>query len=343
MQGTGKFRNWGMALCAGVLLLPWQSFSQNQATQEAATKIDILRQTPSASSAKASDFQTGDTEFRDILRTVDQLEEHLSGNFDLVSKLRGKLNQHERGLRQQNYQLSTSVRSQDALGTPSARDVPRVRRGGDWSREPAPGSNMYSSCEGLRDKALVTQLREISNYQMGVDYREARRIIFTQLDNHGGQVECVYTGRKGSYNAIPSDRDMNVEHSWPQSQGAVGVAKSDLHHLFPTDSKANSTRSSMPYGKVSNPTWEGGGSKCDGDVFEVRPEQRGNTARAKFYFAVRYGKSIGNEEEAVLRQWSKEDPVDEGERERNNKIENVQHNRNPFVDHPEFVDQINDF
>ena len=44
---------------------------------------------------------------------------------------------------------------------------------------------------------------------------------------------------------------MNTEHTWPQSKGATGAAKSDLHHLFPTDSKANSIRGNHPFGIVT--------------------------------------------------------------------------------------------
>ena len=78
-------------------------------------------------------------------------------------------------------------------------------------------------------------------------------------------------------------------------------------------------------------------------MFEVRKEQRGDTARAKFYFSMRYKKSIGPKEESVLRRWNDEDPVDAREMTRNDGIEEVQKNRNPFVDHPEFISQISDF
>lgn len=330
---TGSFRNWGMTLCAAVLLMPWTSFSQTQET----SKIDFSRQVAKAPQTQNNPgSQVENADFQNILRTVDQIEEKLPFMNDLISKLRGQLHRHERQTQQQIFQSTNAT-----LENPS--EFPRVRRGGDSQREPEPGTDLYSSCQGLQDQALVTQLHEISDYQVGVDYSEARRLMFTKLDNVGGQVECVYTGRKGSYHAIPSDKDMNCEHTWPQSHGATGVAKSDLHHLFPTDSQANSTRGSLPFGLVASPNWEEGGSKCDGEVFEIRPQHRGNAARATFYFAVRYGKRIDNQEEAALRQWNKEDPVDEAEKTRNDKIENVQHNRNPFIDHPEFVDQISDF
>jgi len=65
--------------------------------------------------------------------------------------------------------------------------------------------------------------------------------------------------------------------------------------------------------------------------------------RAKFYFAIRYGKRIGSSEEKTLKQWHNEDPVDENELKRNASVEEIQKNRNPFVDHPEFVNKIQDF
>ena len=41
---------------------------------------------------------------------------------------------------------------------------------------------------------------------------------------------------------------------------------------------------------------------------------------------------------SVLLQWHQEDPVDDFERERNEIIYNdYQHNRNPFIDYPEWA------
>ncbi len=207
----------------------------------------------------------------------------------------------------------------------------------------ANGNDLYDSCNGLEDKALRSQLLKLVNNHVSVGYQRAQDIIFEDLDNYDGYVECVYTGRKLKTNCEPNATNMNLEHTWPQSKGAVGVAKADLHHLFPTDSKANGRRGNYPFGYVSRPTWEQGGSKTDGDVFDVRPEQRGNTARAIFYFAVRYGKQISDAEESALRKWHKEDPVDAAEKKRNDRIQNFQNNRNPFVDRPEFVEMISDF
>ncbi len=46
----------------------------------------------------------------------------------------------------------------------------------------------------------------------------------------------------------------------------------------------------------------------------------------------------------VRRLWHDNDPVDTIETQRNNVIyTDWQHNRNPFIDHPEWVGQISDF
>jgi endonuclease I len=42
----------------------------------------------------------------------------------------------------------------------------------------------------------------------------------------------------------------------------------------------------------------------------------------------------------TLIKWHSEDPVDENEKERNEAIFQIQKNRNPFIDHPEYVDMI---
>ena len=147
---------------------------------------------------------------------------------------------------------------------------------------------------------------------------------------------------------------VNVEHTWPQSDFSRRYVKeqqkSDLHHLFPTDSEMNSRRSSYAFGEVELAR---GDLKCENSklgesrggntVFEPPSTHRGNVARAMFYFAVRYEMTIPAEEEATLRAWHKADPVDPAEMKRNDRIFSLQRNRNPFVDFPNLVDRIGDF
>ena len=98
----------------------------------------------------------------------------------------------------------------------------------------------------------------------------------------------------------------------------------------------------------------------DHPVFEPMDDIKGDVARALFYFAVRYKDKDINQsqsymtgpapynhipsyEENVLRQWHVQDPVSQAELNRNNKIEAIQHNRNPFIDRPDLVHRISDF
>jgi hypothetical protein len=43
---------------------------------------------------------------------------------------------------------------------------------------------------------------------------------------------------------------------------------------------------------------------------------------------------------AMLLIWAQEDPVSQKEIDRNNAIYNIQNNRNPFIDHPEYANSV---
>jgi hypothetical protein len=157
----------------------------------------------------------------------------------------------------------------------------------------------------------------------------------------------------------PKNNVMNTEHTWPQSKGSKREpARGDLHHLFPSDSRANSARGNHPFGEVVEP--EDATRHCSlsqrGDIldpqtgkssgrfgFQPPREHRGNVARAMFYVSARYGYRIGRLEEYWLRKWHLDDPVDAKELARNDAVEKAQGNRNPFVDYPELTERISDF
>lgn len=202
--------------------------------------------------------------------------------------------------------------------------------------------------DGMKDKILIKALHDAVSKHKDLGYNGARKVIFTTLDNHDGFVKCVYTGKEVKTDKIPSSNVMNTEHTWPQSKGATGAAKADLHHLFPTDSKANSIRGNYPFGTVKNVKWTENGAKFGTDekgrtVFEPPDAHKGNVARALFYFSTVYNKPIPPEEESVLKQWNTLDKVDAAEVKRNDGIEAVQQNRNPFVDDPTLSERIADF
>ncbi len=201
----------------------------------------------------------------------------------------------------------------------------------------------------LSQAALKRELYDLMKGHHSLGYKGARQVMFSDLDLEGAGSKCIYTGTEVKTNGhIPSNNIMDCEHTWPQSWGAKGISKSDLHHLFPTMSKANSIRGNLPFGWVFTRHWSEGGSSQGEDergeeVFEVRDDHKGDTARAMFYFAVRYNQSLYQKQEEVLRQWHEEDPPDDYERTRNEVIYHYQNNRNLFIDCPSLVERIADF
>lgn len=196
-------------------------------------------------------------------------------------------------------------------------------------------------------RAAMVALHE--NAHLRIAYYDARMEMFTSLDNVEGIVECVYTGTLVETSTIPSNLEMNAEHSWPQSHGAFdGAARSDLHHIFPVTSQINSIRNNHPFCDVVEITREIEASKLGFDengtrCFEPRPEHKGALARAMFYFASVYQQEIDNEQEAVLRRWHREHPVKPAERIRARQIRVFQGSSQPFVEKPFLVDHISDF
>ena len=176
----------------------------------------------------------------------------------------------------------------------------------------------------------------------------------------------------GTYN---SEADCyNREHSFPKSWfgGTIEPMNSDVHHIYATDGYVNSKRSNFPFGEVASATFTStNGSQLGsassainytGTVFEPIDEFKGDFARAYFYMATRYQNVIGSWQNnttasnavlngssnqvfenwvvAMLLKWHNNDPVSQMELDRNQAAFEFQGNRNPYIDHPEFVEMI---
>lgn len=198
-------------------------------------------------------------------------------------------------------------------------------------------------------------------------YDGARKVLFGKIhleQNNGSyfikDVYChkTFSGSDVRPGGIPNHAQINCEHTWPQSKFSHAypsdMQKSDLNHLFPTDSKANSIRGNYDFADVSQDNGslgktcdvsKSGSSSAGGsdDLFEPPTEHKGNVARALFYFSVRYKIQIPASEEQVLRRWNDLDPVDDAERDRNEQVYKAQNNRNPFIDFPQLANYINRF
>lgn len=258
----------------------------------------------------------------------------------------------------ENLRLLSVVVTATILATTACSAAPAQDESTESSASSLVEPVSYEDLDGLEGKALRNALNAFVKNHRRLGYDRARDVIFSARPflSSDGKIECTYTGRRVSPDGSHTPGGFNAEHTWPQSLGASKEpAKSDLHHLFPVDDRTNSARGSFPFGTTTclhgdetKCSYESGGSALGRDkwgdrVFEVRKDRRGNVARAMFYFAVRYEEEIPDAEEATLRAWHVEDPVDAREKARNDAIEQLQNNRNPFVDHPELVERIRDF
>jgi endonuclease I len=160
------------------------------------------------------------------------------------------------------------------------------------------------------------------------------------------------------------------EHVWAKVHGGFGTnppAGTDVHHIRPIHGSVNSARNSRYFAHCTTPYLMGGVTPTGSftstteHIWEPRDEDKGDVARMIFYMAVRYEGENGepdleildtipsnnNEPSGVMAKlsdlllWHLQDTVDEKERRRNDIIYyQFQHNRNPFIDHPEFVHMI---
>ncbi len=228
----------------------------------------------------------------------------------------------------------------------------------------------YAPAQGKTGSELRNALHNIISTNIKLSYTPGvwDALKITDEDpNNSNNVILLYSG--WSYpkdNNGGSNTEWNREHTWAKSMGDFGTDAgpgTDIHHLRPTDVTVNGARGNLYFDNGGNPFTDasvyGGGSgvtNCfyDGDSWEPRDAVKGDVARMMFYMDVRcepgdmidlvlaeYSSSTGNHGKlSTLLQWHKNDPVDGWELSRNEKIFNIQGNRNPFINHPEYVDLI---
>ncbi len=226
----------------------------------------------------------------------------------------------------------------------------------------------YDSADGLDGENLKTALNNIIKGHTKFSYSAVWDILQeTDKDpNNPNNVILIYTGESvngpQTYN---NGSGWNREHVWAKSRGNFGTAQgpgTDVHHLRPSNISVNSARGNRWFGNATTPHMLNGtptGNYFDNNehLWQPRDEVKGDVARMIFYMATRYEGQNGELDLEVvdylpssntsspiharltdLLEWHNEDPVDDWERNRNDVIYyNYQNNRNPFIDHPEFV------
>ena len=240
-----------------------------------------------------------------------------------------------------------------------------------WAQGPNGSGTYYQNANGKKGAALKTTMGDIIRPHTDIGYGglwEAYKQTDTRSD---GYVRDWYskttnyrhiTDKAGSYS---KEGDCyNREHTVPQSWfNESSPMKADIVHVVPTDGYVNNRRSNYPFAEVANIDYKSNQGYCklgscksegfSGTVFEPNDEIKGDIARIYFYMATCYYTQCGNWsggiftssgmvdwEMNVMKAWSKQDPVDDVEIARNNAVQEVQGNRNPFVDYPGLEDYI---
>lgn len=187
-------------------------------------------------------------------------------------------------------------------------------------------------------------------------YQQALPVMWGKLYANGG--ETLYCGVRFGRN---KGKRINVEHVFPMSwvtwhlkcgkrsqcrdrSARFNRIEADLHNLWPSRKDVNKARRSHPFAIIKGEEHAFRG--CDFEVdprrklVEPRPQARGEIARSMFYMAGEYGLEIRSRLGRTLKRWNRDDPVSAEERRRNDLIEKLQGNRNPFIDDPERAERL---
>jgi serine protease len=235
------------------------------------------------------------------------------------------------------------------------------------TRPPFEDAVYYAQAQGLAGEPLKRALNGIVKGHTHFAYSCVWTIL-EELDADPTNPSNVigFYGRR----SIPkADRDTggntpdawNREHVWANSHGFPSSSRhayTDVHHLRAADKSINAARADFDFADGGLPQGECAGCRLDVDrgTWQAPDLVKGEVARIMFYMATRYEGDDGNgtpDLELVdaltsagspafgdlcdLVQWHLDDPVSPEERARNAGAWAWQGNRNPFVDHPEFV------
>ncbi len=242
-----------------------------------------------------------------------------------------------------------------------------------------PPAGYYDEAQNLDGAELKTALKNIIDNHNALSYAGIWTAFYDTDAKPNGKVWDMYSDvpegtppyeytfgsdQCGNYSGEGSC--YNREHSFPRSWfDDANPMYTDLFHIVPTDGYVNGQRGNYPFGEVGNATWTSqNGSKVgtsnypgyNSTVFEPIDEYKGDFARGYFYMATRYEDVITTWSSPMLDgttfpvfsgwalnlllEWHAADPVSQKEINRNNAIYTHQNNRNPFIDHPQFVNQI---
>ena len=222
-------------------------------------------------------------------------------------------------------------------------------------------------------RAAYDALHALIDGHTGLGYKNAKRELYRWIDLHSdGRLRSIYSGdpvnaqevmaadarieaalmAAAEAHNVPLEElesavKYNCEHVVPQGWfGKKEPMKGDLHHLFTCEVLCNQYRDNNAYFDFEQgPSRERCGHRIDPENKFEPVTGKGSVCRATLYFLVRYPGAVQNgqydaQRIETVKRWAREDPVSDQERHRNWTIHTIQKNRNPFVDHPDWIDLI---
>ncbi|SET18618.1 endonuclease I family protein [[Clostridium] polysaccharolyticum] len=227
------------------------------------------------------------------------------------------------------------------------------------------GSYSYSSLSALSGSSLKSRLYTLMNSTM------TKSVTYKSLTTYWPYTDAE-KGKSGTvlFYSDEYSTSFNREHVWPKSRGSFYQIKGgcDLHHLRPANAAVNSTRGNHTMGNLNHKgtavTYSGktvGWLDTGADMFEPLDNVKGDVARIYLYMYVRWQQpnlyqdvakselpamdsdDSANDGQAVIESldtllsWMASDPVDTWEMSRNDLTQDIQGNRNVFIDYPELA------
>lgn len=226
------------------------------------------------------------------------------------------------------------IRYKDFSETLTLNLIERNNNSKEYAVSYVDDAGYYQDAVGLSGNELKLALREITtNGFVSVSYSSLNNYL-AKTDaslTDSNKILLFYT-RKEISNQWDGGKTWNKEHVWPRSTGWFQTtgAGCDAHHIRAVDAAENSRRGNTPYGFGSG-------------YYTPKDEVKGDIARILFYLLVRYSEAdsypITNVAQSMkmLLDWNQLDPVDDIERQRNEEVYKIQHNRNPFIDYSDYA------
>jgi len=180
------------------------------------------------------------------------------------------------------------------------------------------------------------------------DYETARTVFWRELYQDGGRTLYCQQHFGSSYN-----RGINIEHVFPASWMAYSLRcgkrnqcrvnspefnliEADLHNLYPSRTDVNKARSNYQFTIIRGEQRYFGNCDFEFDersrTAEPSPAARGRIARSMLYMSDEYDLYLKKKQKSLLQAWDKKYPPEQEEYRRNDRVEQLQGNRNPYID-----------